>query len=1561
MWNLHFTLVFLVLVTSNVSGKQKPKSVTTFIEAKWPAAPLLLEASEYIAEENPEGFWVFVDALCQEKYDKFHLLSEKDQYEIILLEAQGYLTPSQVSLMKFALSLHIHSPRVEMFAQIAFDRILPSECVAVADVGGQLTCNVNEVGGLLSNVEKDNKIELFDLDHKYPSAEADEDGRVVVVLYGQLGTPELRAFHSALKELASAGSVQYVLRHYIKERSGRRVRLSGYGVELQIKSTEYKVQDDTKVKSKGMGGSEEGDEEEEEDDEVEGFNFHRLKVLYPDKLENLSRLHQHLLDSTSDLAPLKAWQLQELSLQAAERIMSSPHEEALKVLTHIAQNFPLQARSLVRTVVQQELRQEVKLNQAAFASTLNLQPMDTALFLNGMFFDVDIADIMTIFEALRQELRTMEGLHKIGIKGKQMTPLMALDLSQSGVQDYAIDIRDSAVTYVNDIEKDKQYRRWPESLTELLRPTFPGMLRSIRRNLYNLVIIVDPSDEKSRVLLKMAESFVVHSAPLRVGVVLAVGGLKMLPSSETGKTNAGLALLEAFNYVSEEKDGQHLQGLSFITDVYAAAEDREITPEQVAELLKAKYPSADLEDIFGEDSDYDIGRRLANDFVQRSGFRRLPQVLLNGIPLDEKSLVADEFEEAVLSEIMSQTPMFQKAVYSGELKDNPLDYAMNQPYVMPRLNERVLQGKGVTNLNLMAGNPFSEAGKDSWQWFLSHGSQSSPQDLTAAFVYRAKYTMRRDDGAAKMISNWVVGDLESPEGRQLLSDALEQMRSSKAIRVTPVLNPSSLPSNSEPWDKDKFLFSRTVTAALKVMRPEVSNQYLSKILNEEVAMDISLGRKSPTDFPIQGFDMSLLMEAIEEDDGEAMLRAHRAFCYQSLGFKSGGERAVVSNGRVLGPLDVDEIFGVDDFGLLERYAFSTYADKVTKALAKVREEDDDADGMDLAESGDRLMRLLSLLMSRPHSKSRFEIPSHGDKYSLIKLDAPNPDQPAFDLVVIVDPVSRGAQKIGPILSSLLEVVNCNVRVFLNPVEKNSEMPLKSFYRYVLESEPQFIADGKLAPGPMARFVNMPTSVLLTQNMNVPENWLVEAVRSPYDLDNIRLDDVESTVHSEFELEYLLLEGHCFEQTMGNPPRGLQITLGTNHQPVVVDTIVMANLGYFQLKANPGAWLLRLRAGRSADIFDIVSVDGTEVSQNSSGSKILISSFRSHVIKLKVAKKPDMLHADLLADEESNPGIWNSITSTFGGGNEDGIDSQSSDSAQERINIFSLASGHLYERFIRIMMLSVIKHTNTPVKFWFLKNYLSPTFKDSLPHMAERYKFEYELVQYKWPRWLHQQTEKQRIIWGYKILFLDVLFPLSIKKIIFVDADQVVRADMKELHDMDLGGAPYGYTPFCGSRKEMDGFRFWNQGYWKNHLQGRSYHISALYVVDLKRFRRIAAGDRLRGQYQALSQDPNSLSNLDQDLPNNMIHQVAIKSLPQEWLWCETWCDNQSKKYAKTIDLCNNPLTKEAKLTAAMRIVAEWKEYDEEIKHVLESVGAEEDAHHVVHGGQHHGSAAHSEL
>eukprot|EP00959_Pyramimonas_sp_CCMP1952_P025447 533926-Pyramimonas_sp.AAC.2 len=59
--------------------------------------------------------------------------------------------------------------------------------------------------------------------------------------------------------------------------------------------------------------------------------------------------------------------------------------------------------------------------------------------------------------------------------------------------------------------------------------------------------------------------------------------------------------------------------------------------------------------------------------------------------------------------------------------------------------------------------------------------------------------------------------------------------------------------------------------------------------------------------------------------------------------------------------------------------------------------------------------------------------------------------------------------------------------------------------------------------------------------------------------------------------------------------------------------------------------------------------------------------------------------------------------------------------------------------------------------------------------------------------------------------------------------------------------------------------------------------------------------------------------------------VPIFSLPQEWLWCESWCGNATKPKARTIDLCNNPMTKEPKLTMASRIVTEWTGYDEEVR------------------------------
>ena len=473
------------------------------------------------------------------------------------------------------------------------------------------------------------------------------------------------------------------------------------------------------------------------------------------------------------------------------------------------------------------------------------------------------------------------------------------------------------------------------------------------------------------------------------------------------------------------------------------------------------------------------------------------------------------------------------------------------------------------------------------------------------------------------------------------------------------------------------------------------------------------------------------------------------------------------------------------------------------------------------------------------------------------------------------------------------------------IDGESKIPISSYYRLVSPA-----TSGNKQGEPVASFSNLPTDHILTLRMDVPEPWDVQQSRAVQDTDNLRCEEgscgdaaySENTLavatpyatNVEYELKSLLFFGQCYE-TGGSRPNGLQLSLyrqtseaediaesvlaldgtidsisdsGLHSNRPYSDTMVMKTAGYWQLRANPGLWNVTIADGsKGVDMFDIV--DGTVrggrlvvENDSSAGAKTLVMNGFVNKGELLVVKRRPGFEMDSLFYDTPDVAT----------------------DSDDTIHVFSLATGHLYERFLKIMMLSVTKRTSSRVKFWLFENFLSPLFKESTKAMARRIGCEVEFVTYKWPEWLRGQTEKQRIIWGYKILFLDVLFPLDVKKIIYVDADQVVRGDLKELWDMDLQGAPYGYTPFCTSRESTLGYQFWRDGFWKNHLQGKPYHISALYVVDLDRFRRMLVGDQLRSIYQQLSADPNSLANLDQDLPNYAQYKVPIFSLPQEWLW-----------------------------------------------------------------------------
>jgi len=70
--------------------------------------------------------------------------------------------------------------------------------------------------------------------------------------------------------------------------------------------------------------------------------YYLFRKLYPDQQAELDKIQTYLLETSHEIGAFKVWQFQELSHQAAERIMKSPSSEALNILTDISQNFPMQ-------------------------------------------------------------------------------------------------------------------------------------------------------------------------------------------------------------------------------------------------------------------------------------------------------------------------------------------------------------------------------------------------------------------------------------------------------------------------------------------------------------------------------------------------------------------------------------------------------------------------------------------------------------------------------------------------------------------------------------------------------------------------------------------------------------------------------------------------------------------------------------------------------------------------------------------------------------------------------------------------------------------------------------------------------------------------------------------------------------------------------------------------------------------------------------------------------------------------------------------------------------------
>jgi UDP-glucose:glycoprotein glucosyltransferase len=305
--------------------------------------------------------------------------------------------------------------------------------------------------------------ELLEDDHIFMShPDAIEE---TVILYGDIGSDNFGAFHTLLMNVAKDTNVRYVLRwkpvemNTTEQRTEKNLVLSGYGVELALKNTEYLVLDDRDQNNTTSDGSNK-QKNATKDDEAE-------KIV--DKNVDAEVLFSAV--KSSKLTALKTEQIHDIGLKAAQLIINA--QDPLKAFRKLTGDFPKYASHLIQREYDQDLLSEISRSQA-----LGLQPGSSGLWINGIPLNMHYLTPFQLLKLLRSEHNGVMALKKLGLATSHAVELLysAHRLNEGERKmawlKEAYDVRDHvaggrAIVFMNDLEKDNRYRTWPKETFEV--------------------------------------------------------------------------------------------------------------------------------------------------------------------------------------------------------------------------------------------------------------------------------------------------------------------------------------------------------------------------------------------------------------------------------------------------------------------------------------------------------------------------------------------------------------------------------------------------------------------------------------------------------------------------------------------------------------------------------------------------------------------------------------------------------------------------------------------------------------------------------------------------------------------------------------------------------------------------------------------------------------------------------------------------------------------------------------------------------------------------------------
>lgn len=220
--------------------------------------------------------------------------------------------------------------------------------------------------------------------------------------------------------------------------------VSGYGVELQLKRTDYIVIDD---RAADQGGDDAGQ-----------------KSFGTDLNDE---------DEVADLKPLSKDEVFDLGVKAASFVMKSG--QPMDTLLKLVQDFPKYS-----SIIAAQNASEAFLQEHANNRNFLLPGGSNVIWINGVQIPARDINPYSLLAHLRRERQLINGIRSQGLSSSEVVSLLsheAIAQTQTEDEPQRYDFRDeieggNVMIWMNDIEKDAMYQSWPTDVRSVSLTSF---------------------------------------------------------------------------------------------------------------------------------------------------------------------------------------------------------------------------------------------------------------------------------------------------------------------------------------------------------------------------------------------------------------------------------------------------------------------------------------------------------------------------------------------------------------------------------------------------------------------------------------------------------------------------------------------------------------------------------------------------------------------------------------------------------------------------------------------------------------------------------------------------------------------------------------------------------------------------------------------------------------------------------------------------------------------------------------------------------------------------------